>query len=254
MRIQILSDLHADINRRLAPPVLADAELVVVAGDVREGIVQGFEYLRHHIPPPTPILMVAGNHEFYRSSVERELALAREAAPGFGVTFLENGAAIMDGVRFIGATLWTDYDFFGEDLRKRAMEAAQDGLMDHRHIRADAPPYLIFTPREARERHLASRAFLEQALAERFDGPTVVVTHHVVHERSVDRRYWVHRLTPAFVSDLSDVIDAFQPDLWVHGHTHTSFDYRVGKTRVVCNPHGYGGENPAFDPALVVEV
>ena len=61
-------------------------------------------------------------------------------------------------------------------------------------------------------------------------------------------------LSPAFVSNLSEIIDPRQPALWVHGHVHTSFDYRVGATRVLCNPHGYGAENPDFDPRLVVEV
>lgn len=254
MRIQILSDLHADINREMEPPSLADADLVVAAGDIREGIVQAFMYLRDHIAAPTPIVFVAGNHEFYRFNHTAELRAGIEAARRFGIAFLENQTTIIGGVRFIGATLWTDYEFFGEDFRKTAMEAAEDGLADHRQIGIGREVEARFRARHARELHLASRQYLETAFSRRFDGPTVAVTHHVVHSLSVDRRYLANPLTPAFVSDLSAVIDAFQPDLWVHGHTHTSFDYRIGKTRVICNPHGYGGENPAFDPGLVVEV
>ena len=82
----------------------------------------------------------------------------------------------------------------------------------------------------------------------------MVVTHHAPHPGSLHPRYADDMLSAAFVSDLSSIIEAGQPALWVHGHVHTSFDYRVGATRVLCNPHGYGAENPDFEPSLVVEV
>jgi Icc-related predicted phosphoesterase len=89
-----------------------------------------------------------------------------------------------------------------------------------------------------------------------FDGKTVVVTHHAPHPISIAPRYARDALNPAFASDLTDVISQHQPDLWVHGHTHSSFDYVVPgtKTRVVCNPMGYDDENPSFDVGLVVEL
>lgn len=256
MRIQVLSDLHVDINvrRGLHRPSLADADLLVVAGDTCEGVARSFEILRSFISAPTPIVMVAGNHEFYRANHTYELRAGRNAANEHAITFLENGGAVAGGVRFIGATLWTDYDFFGEDLRRDCMDAAQQGLNDHRQIRIGDDVETRFHPRDARNLHFGSRRFLEAALAEPFAGPTVVVTHHLVHEKSVDRAYLANPLTPAFVSDLSPLIKKRRPQLWIHGHTHRNFDYRVGQTRIVCNPHGYGGENPAFDPALVVEV
>jgi hypothetical protein len=59
-----------------------------------------------------------------------------------------------------------------------------------------------------------------------------------------------------FVSDAESLLAGV--DLWVHGHTHDSFDYRVGTTRVLCNPRGYARdgmvENPRFDPGLGVEI
>jgi len=254
LRLQVFSDLHADFNKwPPAPDLSAHADAVIVAGDVCEGIALGFEYLRASVPDSIPIVMVAGNHEFYRSSIEREFAQARDAARTYAVTFLENSAAEIDGVRFIGATLWTDYALFGEANRSLAMAIAEDRLMDHRLIRAESGLSVRFRPDDARELHFESRRFLERALAIPFDGPTVVVTHHGVHEKSVDRRYAANLLTAAFVSDLSDLL-AFEPALWVHGHTHTRFDYRVGLTRVICNPRGYGGENPAFEPGFIVEV
>src|SRR5690606_38305588 len=87
-----------------------------------------------------------------------------------------------------------------------------------------------------------------------FDGRTVVVTHHGPHPGSVHTRYENAAVNGAFVSDLSSLIKAGRPDLWVHGHVHDTFDYRVGSTRVVANPKGYRNENPLFDPAMVIDV
>jgi Icc-related predicted phosphoesterase len=80
------------------------------------------------------------------------------------------------------------------------------------------------------------------------------VTHHAPHPGSLHPRYANDLISAAYVSDLTPLIESGKPALWVHGHVHASFDYRVGDTRVICNPNGYGGENAAFDPALVVEV
>jgi Icc-related predicted phosphoesterase len=91
-------------------------------------------------------------------------------------------------------------------------------------------------------------------LAEPFTGPTVVVSHHAPHPGSLHPRYANDLISAAYVSDLTAVIATGKPALWVHGHVHAAFDYRVGATHVICNAHGYGAENPNFDPALVVEV
>jgi Icc-related predicted phosphoesterase len=102
--------------------------------------------------------------------------------------------------------------------------------------------------------HSRSRKFLQTVVHAQHQGPTVVITHHAPHSRSLHPRYAKDLLSAAYVSDLEDLIVAAAPELWVHGHVHSNFDYRVGRTRVLCNPHGYGAENSDFDPALVVEV
>jgi len=135
------------------------------------------------------------------------------------------------------------------------MRAASDGLNDHRRITwAKQPEWRRFRPIEAATLHKRSRAFIEAELAKPFAGPTVVVTHHAPHANSMHSRYGSDLLSAAYVSDLTALIEAGQPNLWVHGHVHESFDYRVGVTRVICNPHGYGNENKNFDPGLVVEL
>lgn len=254
MRLQFFSDLHVGVAPLRPIAVAPDIDAVVVAGDVYPGAERAFACLRQIVPMQVPIVMVLGNHEFYRRRWNEEVAAAREQAPLYGVHLLEDATAIVGKVRFIGATLWTDYSLFGDHTVANAMDVAARGLNDHRLISWTKQPWRRFRPQEALGLHRRSRAFIESELRKPFAGSTVVVTHHAPHPGSLHERYRNDFLSAAFVSDLTAVIETGQPDLWVHGHVHDSFDYRVGATRVLCNPHGYGHENAAFDPALVVEI
>jgi predicted phosphodiesterase len=256
MKIQIFSDLHVDVSQ--PPPIAigADVDAVVVAGDTAEGPDKAFIALRHIVPERIPIVTVMGNHEYYHHCIPEELALARELAPALNVHFLENDSVVIEiggtRVRFAGCSLWTDYQVFGANNAAPAMRAALRGLNDHRLITWRKRPWKRFRPEEAALMHSASKAFLIKTLATPFPGPTVVVCHHG-HWRSAHPQYQTDILTAAYVSDLT-FIENFQPDLFIHGHVHSSFDYRVGRTRVLCNPRGYPGENPNFNPSLMVEV
>ena len=183
------------------------------------------------------------------------------AAHGTNVNLLSRRELMVDGVRFIGATLWTDYELDGHD--DYAMMLACSFMNDHALIgyRDKKGVADIFSPRNALDEHRKDLAFIKAALARRHNGPTVVVTHHLPFRRFASSRYASSRLNPSFASDLDHVIEKYQPDVWVHGHTHSSHDYLIGSTRVVFNPKGYGpggsaafAENLNFDPLLVIEI
>jgi Icc-related predicted phosphoesterase len=254
MRLQIFSDLHVDVATPQLIGVAADVDAVIVAGDVCQGAGHAFTWLRRIVPMQIPIVMTLGNHEFYRRCWPEEVAIGRAQAPLYDVHLLEDAVVALGGVRFIGATLWTDYALFGDHTVAHAMDAANRGLNDHRRISWAKQPWRRFRPQEALALHRRSRSVIAAELAKPFDGKTVVVTHHAPHPGSLHSRYRNDLLSAAYVSDLTALIEAGRPDLWVHGHVHHSFDYRVGTTRVICSPNGYGTENGAFDPALVVEI
>ena len=253
-RMQVFSDLHDDVASGAQPVLVEDLDAVVVAGDTCRGPVAGFRILRQIVPEPVPIVVVAGNHEFYRGHFSSTLDDARRAAPAFGIAFLEDDEVVIAGVRFLGAVLWTDYALYGADRAAAAMSSARDGMNDHRLIGWSKAPYRSFRPQDAALVHRASRAFLARSLATPFAGPTVVVTHHAPHPGSIHPRYEGDPLNAAFASDLTQLITTGKPACWVHGHVHSNFDYRIGDTRIVCNPRGYGAENTGFDPRMALEV
>lgn len=260
MNIWLVSDLHLEFERWL-PPLgrLPDADVCVVPGDILNGCANAIHYLGREIAPAMPVVFVAGNDEFYGDSALEGLEWGRTAAEEYPgrVHFLENDSVVIGGVRFLGATLWTDFAVEGSDPAdvRWAMAYADVHLNDFRQIAwRRLPDYEGFPPKCALELHRRSRAWLERILAEAHHGPTVVVTHHAPHRGTIHRRFKGSALNACFASDLTALIEERRPDLWVHGHMHDSFDYRVGATRVVCNPKGYHSETPEFEPQLVLEV
>lgn len=171
---------------------------------------------------------------------------------------LENEAVTLDGVRFVGATLWTDFCLFG--VPEIAMRAAATGMNDFRLIRKDSYARRL-RPVDTVGRHIASRALIETQLAQPFSGPTVVITHHAPYPGGVKPGYERDILSAAYASDLRHTIAQYPPDLWIYGHTHRSDDTRLEKTKLISNAKGYGPqtqgrpwENPAFDPSFAIEV
>jgi predicted phosphodiesterase len=247
MKLNVLSDLHLTVAPLARPD--NDADVVILAGD----IARPAEAIAWASPFARPVLYVAGNHEFYGSSIdETRAALARESA-GTCVRVLDDVVVVLEGVRFVGSTLWTDFLLDGAERRDEAMREAQRFIRDFSRIRVGDR---AFTPEDSTKRFAMHRRFLAQTLATPFDGPTVVITHHAPAPPSVHARFRGSPLNACFVSDLTSMLDGARAKLWIHGHTHDSFDYAVNGTRVLCNPRGYAlkgvDENPRFDPDLVV--
>ncbi len=247
MKLHVLNDLHIEFKDFESPAT--DADVVILAGDI--GVGMGGLHWAEKRFPDRPVIYVPGNHEFYRHDITLIEEL-KERAPGH-IHVLNDDQLIIDGVRFLGSTLWTDFALFGEADKFFAMQTAWQGMTDFSIISNGGRP---FTPEDAIRLHTASRDWLAAMLAEPFDGQTVVVTHHAPSSQSVHPRYAHDLLTPAFASNLEDLMEGDRVSLWVHGHMHESFDYKVHGTRVVCNPRGYAPEalNPDFRPDWIIGI
>jgi len=130
------------------------------------------------------------------------------------------------------------------------------GGCQFRRVRIAKEGYRRFRPKDAAALHRASVAWLREKLAEPFDGPTVVVTHHAPSLRSVPAAWRDDPVSAAYASNLDWLVEESGAALWVHGHVHESADYIISRTRVVCNPRGYWPKqpNPHFKPGLMVGV
>lgn len=289
MHILVLSDLHLEFRRPYVPPAGTAFDVVILAGDIHRPGVAGIEWAVTAFR--CPVVFVAGNHEYYGSEFHEQRRAMRLAAEGTHVHVLERDAVDIDGVTFVGCTLWTDFalpigneqepiSYLEEPNIERALTAANKYLADFTSIKLADPSIPRLLDEEVKHRYLRAEDELAMHWIDRdwlrrqveyTSGKTVVVTHHAPHRRSVAAKYRSDWVTPAFVSDLPDqffegtttyLLGKAQrsgPNLWVHGHTHTSFDYEVGGCRILSNPRGYfqrdgSWENPSFNPAFVVEV
>lgn len=268
MKIQLISDLHIGVYPYV--PVAASADVIVVAGDVDAGFDTGTyrlfsEMLRSS--PQAHIIYVAGNHEFYGKDINAFRAELRkfcgpasaggEFEDGLDqrLHFLDNDEVVIDGVRFLGSTLFTNFELFGESQKQACMEEAARRLNDFYHIRINGR---LLTPQDSIDLHNAAVQWLEMKLKhEPFEGETVVITHHAPSFASVVPHYQHDPLSACYASRLDHLMGYSK--LWLHGHTHSSLDYTIEGTRVVCNPRGYArnelsNENRSFKPAMVITV
>lgn len=278
VKIQLLSDLHLESNPHFRSQPLPGADLLVLAGDIgsyQQGSlllelgIADFGLARFSPLPveqggagwPVPVVFVPGNHEYDGLDFEDAGLQMREVCRRLGITWLDRGIAFFDGVRFMGCTLWTDFDALlpndgavslAEQLKARdkAFRAANSYLRKNHAFRAGQP----MLAEDIREEGLKNQAWLRETLALPHDGPTVVVTHFAPSLLSADPRYGLVPGTAGFCNALDDLLP--KADLWLHGHLHCAIDYRSGGCRVVANPLGYArkGEQDGYRPQLLIDI
>ncbi|HEY9209974.1 MAG TPA: metallophosphoesterase [Methylotenera sp.] len=259
MKIHVLSDLHIEFSAYNIQ--VLNADVIVLAGDIGVGI-KGIEYAMQLLEiTKSKILYVMGNHEAYHHNIDtirRTLRQLCSPEKAFEVEqrlfFLDCDEIVIDDVRFLGTTMWTDFRLFGEAKRFECLAEAR-WLNDFRIIRCGNGD--VFRPRDSVELHEQSLEWLTRKLDKPFNGKTVVITHHLPSFESVVERYKDDLLSACFASNLDHLFGKM--DLWIHGHTHDSLDYVKNGTKVICNPRGYSQyegdvENYSFDPKLVIEI
>ena len=275
MKIQLYSDLHLEAHPAFAPQPAPGADLLVLAGDigsyqVGSALVHDPDFGLARFSPrqgwPTPVLFVPGNHEYDALDFDVAHARLRETCERLGMVWLERAVWHPPGsdaqgrpLRFIGTTLWTDFDALVDlkapltaqlQARDKAFRAANFYLKKTdttRHGEA-------FLAEAMREQALLCQDWLRAALDAPFDGSTVVVTHFAPSLRSADPRYGLVPGTAGFCNALDDLLP--QADLWLHGHLHAPSDYRHAGCRVVANPLGYARKNEqsAFAACATLEI
>lgn len=271
VKIQLMSDLHLEGQPDYCPRPAPDAELLVLAGDIgsyqaRSRLADddfGLARFSPRLGWPVPVLYVPGNHEYDALDFDATHVRLREACERLGITWLEREQVVRDGIRFVGTTLWADFDALV--LQPGAPEPTLKEQLQQRHKAFRAANFYLrkaaalrhgrmMLAEEWREQSLVCQAWLRAALAQPFDGTTVVVTHFAPSLRSADPRYGVTPATAGFCNSLQDLM--VQAQFWLHGHLHCPQDYVEEGCRVLANTLGYAtkGEQEFFREDFVVDI
>ena len=282
VHLQLMSDLHLEVHPHFVPTPAPAADVLVLAGDIGSyqagSKISDDDFGLARFSPkngwPTPVLFVPGNHEYDTLDFDATHTRLQEICQRLGITWLERQVVTLrdliggnaPAVRFIGTTLWTDFDA----LAPTDVQAAQlkNPLADQLRARSKAFSaanfYLkkAFTTRhgipflaeQVREQSLICQTWLRNALAQPFDGSTVVITHFAPSLKSSDPRYGLTPGTAGFCNALDDLLP--QANYWLHGHLHSPSDYVADGCRVVANPLGYvrKNEQAGFKPTCLVTV
>ncbi len=256
MKIQLVSDLHLEFGDIIVEN--NNADVLILSGDilVAEKMDKKFTDFLARVSKSFPnVVYVAGNHEFYHGRWNKTIKILREHCHSYtNVHFLEQDTVVIDGVVFVGGTLWTDCNN-NDPLTLHSLS----GMMnDYRLIRVEDAGYRPLKPADTIVRHKKTVKYIQHVLDQNKDKKCVVVGHHSPSFQSVHKQHQHDTLmNGGYHSNLCDfILDHPQIKLWTHGHTHYTFDYLIGTTRVVCNPRGYHNYsvNPNFDSDKIIEI
>ena len=279
MNIQLLSDLHLEAHPHWKAEPIPGADVLVLAGDI--GSYQpgtqlvdsdfGLGQFSPHNGWPTPVIFVPGNHEYDGMDFDAAHARLRETCHRLGLVWLERETVVLGGVRFVGTTLWSDFDALAPTAptqpsnpraaqvhplaqqlkaRDKAFRAANYYLRKTETTRQGEP----WLAEGLRAQALVCQQWLRATLEHRFDGATVVVTHFAPSLMSADPRYGLTPGTAGFCNALDDLLPYAQ--LWLHGHLHAPSDYVHRGCHVVANPLGYARKNEqiGFQPMRLIPI
>lgn len=250
MRISYTSDLHLEC-RSLSLSNTSDSDVLILAGDII--MASRLFEKQEDMGSPTSekfhtffnacsnqfkhIIYIGGNHESYQCDIHESMSYIKEHL-GYikNLHILDNESIEIDGVTFVGSTLWADANK-GDPSSLFFMKKA---MSDFRVIRNGD---LAFSPDDMVEAFNKNIAFINNA-TKNTSKQYAVVTHHGVSERCVAEEYKnEYFVNGAFRSSLDEfILDRPQIKTWVSGHTHHAYDFEIGDTRVMCNPRGYPNE------------
>jgi len=253
MKIQIISDLHLEFeNRSIAK---TESNVIVLAGDIHNTYKRNLNFAGKLVKEHNkPVISVFGNHEFYTSgNVDLDYNKGIELISGTkDLYLLECSSCIIDNIKFIGCTLWTDFSFnTGGNVALQEDNAylAQAKMTDFRYIR-HTNHYSRFNAMKCIKLFNKSKLYLKNELSKEHSGKTVIITHFTPHINcmppKINKLSAIIKRKPEYyyVSEVSDIIRDFKFDLWISGHSHYSSKFELfnGEKRFVSNQIGYPGE------------
>lgn len=237
MTIQYASDLHLEFTENSKyleeNPIIPVADILILAGDV--GYIGHESYQNHPFWDWASqnfkhVLVVPGNHEFYRGYDLSELKEGTKQSIRKNIHWYYNAVVVIDDVEFILTPLWAKINPHAELIIKSR-------VADFSYIKYNEER---LTPAVFNKMHAECVDFLKRTFEKPLTTKRIVVTHHLPTLRCMDDEFKGSILNGAFVAELDDLILNCGADYWIYGHSHRNVrKVTIGITRLICNQLGY---------------
>ncbi len=261
-KVIVMSDLHLESSNMKIEKL--ECDILVLAGDISQDFSILPRFFQYNIPSETEIIYVLGNHEYEGRVAKKVITEIKELEKEFpNLHVLQNEAIEIKGIRFIGTTLWSNFEGQGLQWKKEAKDWCKFNVIDFTYIfkenqKGAEPKYISWKPEDMEKEFNKAYEFLEYELKKQeTECIRFVVTHFAPTDKSLDPQYKTGLHSAYWVNNLPELMG--YSDYWVHGHTHSSFDYDFEGTRVICNPRGYSkiydlSQNNEFKKDLAIEI
>jgi predicted phosphodiesterase len=256
MKLKVLSDLHLEHFVACQVFNVGEGNVLILAGDIlcakhfkTDGYLHAVydRFLNDCSNNYDKVLYVMGNHEFYGYNYEGTKKKLKENLP-HNFHLLDNDTITINNWNFIGFTFWTDF----RNENAIEMMEAECNMNDYEVIRIGSK-FRKMRADDTLTFHKESKNYLLNQLQTLNDN-VFVISHHAPSYQSVAAQF-KNEANGAYVSNLDDlIINHPQIKYWVHGHTHTHFDYMIEGCRIICNPGGYPGQNTGFFPDKIFDI
>lgn len=257
-KIGLISDLHLESSNIDLPNPGWD--YLVIAGDLSASLPNMLHFFNYYAPTDIPIIYVLGNHEYEGRRLDDNVEKIKEMLKPFSnVHVLDNESIVIDNIKFIGATLWSNFELEGIDKKKTEMEWAKFNIVDFTYIfdKNIDGRYQSISPERMVKLNEDAYKFLEYELKHNpFEGEKIVVTHFAPHKNSIHENH-KNMMNSYWINNFEELMGFSK--YWFHGHTHESLRYTVEGTEVVCNPRGHSlrfniSSNKNFDKELFLPI
>lgn len=246
MKLRIISDIHADINKDKNYQFDFGDDFIVNCGDTAGDRIAIASWVSTNIKRG---VFVEGNHLGYNritydsgDTKQESVKFLKNKFKSGNVRFLENNVYCEEDIVFVGCTLYTDFNLYENPIY--CLNLARKAMNDFRYIKVqDKDLIRTLSPHDTIKWHKKSIGFIDKTCKKYPDKKIVVVTHHAPSADCTSIEFKGDRLNAAFTSNLDWIMkENDNLVLWCHGHIHSDIDFSRHGTRIVCCPFGYYNE------------
>lgn len=264
--IRIFSDIHLDFDipqklKNFNPEeiwtpstMVTDKEtILILAGDIwhskKPFSFMGFSWFKKISNQFHSIIVLLGNHDFWGGNLKTEYDFYLKSIQNqnlHNVYLLQNNTIKFDGIKFVGGTLWTDFNSKHEET----FYSAENTMNDYKYIK-NGLTFSRLKPSHIYEQFRTTLEYIKSNMHKDKENQNLwVLTHHAPSFKSIHPDYnddEFFLMNGLYANDLEYLMHPkSEINVWVHGHCHHYQNYNINNTKVISNPRGYRFENTNY--------